>query len=298
MAYIPKSKVNILNTPGNEFIKKFGGEGYVGKYMELSNGKYYAGSDPSNLGEELIIPLAPNQLNNTIDSVLYSNLKPKKAKFLTQIQSVYPSKSTPTEEDYERGYYSRYFARKVNDPKNYMEIDAGVFNSINQQKNQYDFRLYEVGSVTWNLKNGIRRPNFINLQLLERTFPFVSLLFPKLDEFERIDGILTTQGGELYYENGKEYIGPYHLHEGNPMVGPTHTEEPHANLFYSKDLQDPNQELKDKYTPDFSDQPTEPPTPAPTTVTYKGDSNFSENTAASMKIDLNLLNSLNQGGGY
>jgi hypothetical protein len=292
MAYIPKSKVNILNTPGNEFIKKFGGEGYVGKYMELSNGKYYAGSDPSNLGEELIIPLAPNQLNNTIDSVLYSNLKPKKAKFLTQIQSVYPSKSIPTEEDYKRGYYSRYFAKKVNDPKNYMEIDAGVFNSINQQKNQYDFRLYEVGSVTWNLKNGIRRPNFINLQLLERSFPFVSLLFPKLDEFERIDGVLTTQGGELYYENGKEYIGPYHLHEGMPMVGPTHTEESHANLFYSKDLQDPNQELKDKYTPDFSDQPTEPPTPTPATVTYKGDSNFSENTAASMKIDLDLLKKL------
>ena len=260
MAYIPKSKVNILNTPGNEFIKKFGGEGYVGKYMELSNGKYYAGSDPSNLGEELIIPLAPNQLNNTIDSVLYSNLKPKKAKFLTQIQSVYPSKSTPTEEDYERGYYSRYFARKVNDPKNYMEIDAGVFNSINQQKNQYDFRLYEVGSVTWNLKNGTRRPNFINLQLLERTFPFVSLIFPKLDEFERIDGILTTQGGELYYENGKEYIGPYHLHEGKPMVGPAHIEEPHATLVYSKDLQDPNQELENrlnKAQQDYNDQLTE-----------------------------------------
>ena len=280
MAYIPKSKVNILNTPGNEFIKKFGGEGYVGKYMELSNGKYYAGSDPSNLGEELIIPLAPNQLNNTIDSVLYSNLRPRKAKFLSKVESIYPSKSIPTEEDYERGYFNRYFAKKVNELQNYIEIDIDVFNSITQQKNQYDFRLYEVGSVTWNLKNGTRRPNFINLQLLERTFPFVSLIFPKLDEFERIDGILTTQGGELYYENGKEYIGPYHLHEGKPMVGPTHIEEPHATLVYSKDLQDPNQELEDrlnKAQQDYNDQlaetllntPSVKKTPTKAFTTYK-----------------------------
>lgn len=260
MAYIPKSKVNILDTPGNEFITKFNGENYVGKYIELSNGKYYVGSDPLNLGEELIIPLSPNKLSNTTDSVLYSNLKPKKAKFLARVQSIYPSKSIPTEEDYVKGYYTRYFTRKVNEPKSYMEIDVDVFNFINEQKNQHDFYLYEVGSVTWNLKNGIRRPNFINLQLLERTFPFVSLIFPKLDEFERIDGILTTQGGELYYESGGEYIGPYHLHEGKPMVGPTHIEEPHATLVYSKDLQDPNQELEDrlnKAQQDYNDQLTE-----------------------------------------
>ena len=260
MAYIPKSKVNILDTPGNEFITKFNGENYVGKYIELSNGKYYVGSDPLNLGEELIIPLSPNKLSNTTDSVLYSNLKPKKAKFLARVQSIYPSKSIPTEEDYVKGYYTRYFTRKVNEPKSYMEIDVDVFNFINEQKNQHDFYLYEVGSVTWNLKNGIRRPNFINLQLLERTFPFVSLIFPKLDEFKRIDGILTTQGGELYYESGGEYIGPYHLHEGKPMVGPTHIEEPHATLVYSKDLQDPNQELEDrlnKAQQDYNDQLTE-----------------------------------------
>ena len=29
------------------------------------------------------------------------------------------------------------------------------------------------------------------------------------------------------------------------MVGPIHTEEPHATLYYSKDLQDQNQSIKD-----------------------------------------------------
>ena len=51
MAYIPKSKVNILETSGNEFIIKSTGDYHIGKYLELSNGKYYAGTNVINLGD-------------------------------------------------------------------------------------------------------------------------------------------------------------------------------------------------------------------------------------------------------
>ena len=240
MAYIPESKINKLNTPGGEFIIKSTNQGYVGDYIELSNGKFYVGSDPKQLNEELIIPPSTNRLGNNRNSRLYSNLKPQTTKFQTQVKSVYPSKSIPTDKDYTRGYYTRYFARKVNEPRGYMEVDVDIFNSISQRKKTYDFNLYEVGSFTWNLKNGTTSSNFTNLQILERTFPFVSIIFPKLNEFEKIEGILTTPGGELYYEDGREYIGPYHVHEDAPMVGAEHTEEPHATLYYSKDLQNLN----------------------------------------------------------
>ena len=128
-----------------------------------------------------------------------------------------------------------------------MEIDIDTFNAISQQKKTYDYNLYNVGSITWNLKNGTRKANSTNLQILERTFPFVSIIFPILNEFEIIDNILTTQGGELYYEDGREYTGPYHVHEGVPMIGAEHIEEPHATLYYRKDLQNPNQELQDYF---------------------------------------------------
>jgi hypothetical protein len=240
MAYIPKSKVNRLNTPGGEFVIKSTNQEYVGNYIELSNGKYYVGNNPRQLGQELIIPLISNQLGGSDDFEIYSNLKPQTTKFQSQVKSVYPSKSIPTEEDYNRSYYTRYFTRKVNEPRGYMEVDIDTFNAISQRKKTYDYNLYEVGSLTWNLKNGTTTSNSINLQILERTFPFVSIIFPKLDEFEKIDSILTTPGGELYYEDGREYIGPYHVHEGAPMVGAEHTEEPHATLYYSKDLQNLN----------------------------------------------------------
>ena len=247
MAYIPKSKVNILNTPGGEFIIRSTNQEYIGNYIELSNGKYYAGNNPTQLGQELIIPLSFNKLGESENVKLYSNLRPKNTKFQTQVKTIYPSKTLPTEEDYNREYYIRYFAKKVNEPKGYMEIDIDIFNAINQQKKTYDYNLYNVGLITWNLKNGTRKANFTNLQILERTFPFVSIIFPILNEFEIIDNILTTQGGELYYEDGREYTGPYHVHEGVPMVGAEHIEEPHATLYYREDLQNPNQELQDYF---------------------------------------------------
>ena len=58
MAYIPKSKVNILNTPGGEFLIRSTNQEYIGDYIELSNGKYYAGNNPTQLGQELVIPLS------------------------------------------------------------------------------------------------------------------------------------------------------------------------------------------------------------------------------------------------
>ena len=247
MAYIPKSKINILDTPGGEFINKSTGASYIGKYLELSNGKYYEGSNPKQLGQELIIPLVSNQLGNSNDFEIYSNLKPQTTKFQSQVKTIYPTKSIPTDKDYTRGYYTKYFTRKVNEPRGYMEIDQDTFNSIGQRKKTYDYNLYEVGLLTWNLKNGTRKSNFTNLQILERSFPFVSIIFPILNEFEIIDGTLTTQGGELYYEDGREYTGPYHVHEGVSMVGVEHIEEPHATLYYREDLQNPNQELQDYF---------------------------------------------------
>tara|TARA_R110002012_G_scaffold98433_1_gene236012 strand:+ start:8416 stop:9306 length:891 start_codon:yes stop_codon:yes gene_type:complete len=253
MAYIPKSKINILNTPGGKFIVKSTNQEYIGDYIELSNGKYYVGNNPTNLNQELILPLSTDRLGISQNSYIYNNLKPEIVNFHSKNKFIYPSKTIPTSKDYNKGYYTRYFAKKVNEPRGYIEINVDVFNSISQQKREYDYYLYKVGSLTWNLKNGTRKANSINLQILERTFPFVSIIFPILNEFEIIDGILTTQGGELYYEDGREYTGPYHVHEGVPMVGAKHIEEPHATLYYREDLQNPNQEPQDYFNQSSSE---------------------------------------------
>ena len=239
MPYFPKSKVNIKEASSGEFIYREGRKPFKGKYLELSNGRYYEGTDVINLGSELVKAKeasSNNIMGNSFDAQKYSLLKKKKKKFLQNTKRIPINKPTPTEEDYNRGYYIRYFARRINQPKGYIEINFDTVKKL-QEKVDYDYNLYEVGSITWALKNGTRKTNNNNLRLLEQTFPFVSSLFPILNEFEIIDGPLTTTGGELYYEDGREYIGLYHVHpEKGPMVGAEHINEPHAFLNYSEEL--------------------------------------------------------------
>ena len=248
MAYLPKSKVNIKEASQGEFIFKKNKKSFSGKYLELSNGKYHAGTNTINLGEELIKSVeesSNNQMGSSFDVKKYNILIPKKKKFLKNTKTIPINKTTPTEEDYQRGYYRRYFARRINQPKGYIEVNFDTVNKL-QEKVDYDYNLYEVGSITWALKNGTRKTNNNNLRLLEQTFPFISSLFPLLNEFEVIDGPLNTMGGELYYENGVEYTGPYHIHpEKGPMVGFQHVPEPHALLRFSEDLSSPADNIED-----------------------------------------------------
>ena len=63
------------------------------------------------------------------------------------------------------------------------------------------------------------------------------MLFSKLDEFTKIEGRiienLFTKGEELYYKDGREYKGDYHIHPGKgPMVGSKHIPEQHETLYY------------------------------------------------------------------
>ena len=72
--YIPKSKVSILETTGTEFIVNSTKAPYKGKYMELSNGSFFAGSNPNNPGNKLI---KIKKLNNSF-GVSLNNKKYRK----------------------------------------------------------------------------------------------------------------------------------------------------------------------------------------------------------------------------
>tara|TARA_Y100001972_G_C7662809_1_gene334565 strand:+ start:3676 stop:4602 length:927 start_codon:yes stop_codon:yes gene_type:complete len=242
MTYIPKSKLNIKETNGQEFQLISNKKAYVGKYMQLSNGKIFAGSDPLNPGGELeSINVVFNNLGYSRDVRIYKALKPEMSLYVGKIKDIPFSKNTPTEDNYSDGYFIRYFVKKTNQNNFYKEVSKEVYNSLKKKKSEYDINLYTPGQIKWALRGNVRNINRSLLSKSEKRFPNLSILYPQLDEFSRA-GIVNNQfakEGELFYKDNpdKGYIGPYHIHPvKGPMVGAIHRNVPHDKLIFAEDL--------------------------------------------------------------
>ena len=214
MPYIPLSKISIKHTTGGLLKFASNGKSYAGPYIKVNNGKYYAGTSNTSIGPELI---------------------------LEAIKPVPVVKNTPTELDYGNGVYKRFFSKRING-NNYLEIDRDTYNSIIKKDGKYDHNLYNVGAINWYITgNDVHRRNSLEIKRTEINFPNIFYLFPVLNEFlqpsTEVQENLYTNGGELYYGDGTEYIGPYHVHPlQGPMVGATHVTSPHPKLYYFNQL--------------------------------------------------------------
>ena len=246
MPYIPLSKISIKHTTGGLLKFASNGKAYAGPYIKVNNGKYYAGTSNTSIGPELVLDTISHiegdkPFGSTKEVLKYSLLKKDIRKFLEDIKPVPVVKNTPTELDYEAGVYKRFFSKRVNG-NNYLEIDRDTYNSIIKKDGKYDHNLYNVGAINWYITgNDVHRQNSLEIKRTEINFPNIFYLFPVLNEFlqpsTEVQENLYTNGGELYYGDGTEYIGPYHVHPlQGPMVGATHVTSPHPKLYYFNQL--------------------------------------------------------------
>ena len=261
MAYIPKIKITIQDTDdpsqGPSLIYKSTNTSYSGKYIETANGKYYAGTNNVVLGPELI----KHEDNHETDEwegdkyvQIHKLFKKNIKKFLNNTIDISSFKPIPTNKDYERGFFVRHFAKRINGDS-YIEIDQETHDNIRRKKGKYDYNLYEVGTLNWHIKGNTHKLNSISISKKNQTFPNLLMLFPSLSEF-----ILEstppqenqyTNGGELYLADGVEYIGLYHIHpQKGPMKGTKHTSLPHPKLYYFSQLP----KLKNNSYEDFTNE--------------------------------------------
>lgn len=248
MRYLPKSSIQVLEANVGELVYINSRRPFVGTYIKTSEGKFFAGSNSIDLGPELEKPDKSNgKFGNTRTIKKFNILNKNKYNKLKKYKSIIPSKSRPTESDYEKGYMYRYFAQRTNDEKQIFEISKKSYDDF--PKN-HDPALYFRGYLIWTLEGNVRKSNKLTLSKNVSKFKYIERLFPLLNEFESMENIgnLYTKGGELFFEDGREYVGPYHIHgerdEGPvPMVGARHKDEPHEVLIWAKDLQSPK-ELK------------------------------------------------------
>ena len=145
MAYLPKSKTKIKTAIKDELVY-LNNNPFQGQYIETNTGKFYAGTSHLILGKELkLAPKPPTyggygNLDKSIDVHIHNILLPPINSFVTKTRHIYPSKPQPTEKDYTKGYYQRYFVKRIND-FNYKEINKDTYNSILTKDGKYDHHL-------------------------------------------------------------------------------------------------------------------------------------------------------------
>lgn len=256
MAYTPKSKYQLSQASGHEYKNPQTNKPYIGPYILTSEGAFIG----NNVNQKNKIKLIPQSKNNiTQDNIFFTDktseyfrLKPRVVNFVKKTRPIIATKGKPTEKDYEKGYYTRYFCKRNNAENIYFEINKTTFKALKFKNNQYDYNLYTADSLIWAIDGDIIKANDTTLKLKVKTFPNITSLFVKLNEFQKVR---TAEKGELTYEDGTEYMGYYHLHLGKPMEGLFHLQKPHKkllfvnkNTLYKKDVnQEPFYNLHDDH---------------------------------------------------
>ena len=265
--YYPKSQITSnLYTKGGEY--RIAGnsnlnESYTGFYYKVSTGKLYIGKTYSNNKQQELVPIINEEsfepsptLLTTVDIWEGSdslglnplNLSPDYEKINNEYtklkfknnpppprQMPQPGITLPGKNDEEE--YTIYFAKRAN-TFTYMEIDKDTFTKISSQDSSIASELYSVISFPWTITSYdiTINPDEINKKVVSQIerdnkwFGFSSYI--QRYYFKEVQENLYTPGGQYTTQNGKNYIGFYHIHpDKGPMVGAKHIDNPHDLLF-------------------------------------------------------------------
>jgi len=164
--YFPKNRITTnLYTKGNEF--SINGKSYIGAYYRTYNGKVFSGKDPINgSSQELVLintppdDAYPTRISNppgifynenTSDYINNPNIKNLNT-YLIPIQ-YYPA---PTDNDYQKGYIMRYFAKKRNDIGYVIEVDKDTYQSLLKKDSVYDYITFQSIDLFWQITGPLR----------------------------------------------------------------------------------------------------------------------------------------------
>tara|TARA_Y100001963_G_C6783271_1_gene451127 strand:- start:93 stop:1406 length:1314 start_codon:yes stop_codon:yes gene_type:complete len=222
MPYFPKQSINYRDASPGEFIYKNTQQPYEGPIMETNTGRFYPGSDPNKAEIELIKAesLQSVQFGFNRHTQLY-NIQ-KLPIFEKKKQQLKPgaSKIGPSEKDYKRGYYNRFYMYRTNSTSMVTEISEQSYRDILDRKMEIDTNLYKVGQFKWALKGEVAAINFLTLEEESMKVPSIENAFPKLDEFFRVPS--SEKGDENKYNIPGRYYPDDDIHPIPSNLPPTY----------------------------------------------------------------------------
>jgi len=179
MPYIPKNQYTINYTNKGELYNPSTGEEYTGEYIKYGT-KYFAGNSILNLKTPLKkINFEESSIVNNSINFLYNQLNPKTYKKLKKRSMPVASKPTPTDKDYEKGIWKRYFCQRINNENDFLELDNEGYSKL--KSGEYDNLLYNGGEIMWSLRDSQINNN--NVLKLVRQYPSIQFFFNDPEEF-------------------------------------------------------------------------------------------------------------------
>lgn len=143
--YYPKSQiVTGLQTSGKEWMLEDGTE-YIGYYHTYVDGLVMSLASYSEAQSKKLIPYVDKTLQP--ESKLYDTI----AKDISKYKAPVYKYTIPTQDDYKKGFYKRYFVQRRNSLNEILEIDIEQFSSINNPDTGIDNNLYKSISIDWKL---------------------------------------------------------------------------------------------------------------------------------------------------
>jgi len=143
-------------TKGRDFL--LNDEPYSGAFYYDNKGDAYTGVDPVHGSNFLLQPikkydkntfLANNRVLTTFATAL-SNVTPSITFNFNSLEPVayYPQ---PIDSDYQKGYITRYFSKKINQSGYVVEISPAEYVAFTNGEVRYDVSFYQVTSILWKI---------------------------------------------------------------------------------------------------------------------------------------------------
>jgi hypothetical protein len=169
MKYYPLNRVKTnQKTSGNELL--LGGVSYRGSYYQTYDGKYFTGPNPIQGPSVELTPVIEETVQDLKSLRSTTNLPDNNDSLVQEYGSLIASRPTqninyqtpqsyypkPTDDDYARRSFTRYFAKKRGQAGFVIEIDQTTFDALKAADDTYDYINYECISTLWQLVGPLR----------------------------------------------------------------------------------------------------------------------------------------------
>jgi hypothetical protein len=138
---------------------------YIGDYFLTSSGKAYTGKQPSSQSKPLT--LLPPKDSSESYQVTQGGLGDEEWNEKYAIEDKINDPQLPTEEDYKRGEYIRYFTVRRNQNYDLDKINKKIYDQYNTSSPNVQWLLYRPFYVIWQLTGDINHVSQTNNNMIK-----------------------------------------------------------------------------------------------------------------------------------